>query len=103
MSGTPAVSAVLQPAGPVAAVITEMSWALIIGGAIVFCIVMVALLGALLGARHQRGDHRDKRRDEQGAADGRAGTRRWIIGAGFVFPVVVLSALLAYSTCRSRA
>ncbi len=101
MSAFAAVDAVLQPAGPVAAVIAEMSWVLIIGAAIVFCIVMVALLWALLGARHQRGEQPGARRPA--AADGRTGTRRWIIGAGFVFPVLVLSALLAYSAWRTGA
>ena len=103
MSALLAVDAVLQPAGPVAAVIAEMSWVLIIGAAIVFCIVMVALLGALLGARHERGEQLGDQPDERRAAEGRAVTRWWIIGAGFIFPVSVLSALLAYSAWRTSA
>ena len=86
-----AIEAVLQPAGPVAATIAEMSWVLIIGAALVFCTVMAALLWAL---RHRAADRH---------ADGRAGLRRWIMGAGFVFPVVVLTALLTYAARRTEA
>ena len=99
MSALLAVDAVLQPAGPVAAVIAEMSWVLMIGAGIVFCVVMAALLGALLRAPPPR----DEKRVEPATAADRAGTRRWIIGAGFIFPVSVLSALLAYSAWRTNA
>ena len=92
MSGLVAFDAVLQPAGPVAAAIAQMSWVLIIGATSLFCIVMLTLLAALRhpGARNvEINDNTSK--------------RRWIIGAGFVFPLLVLSALLVYAAQQTNA
>ncbi|MFC4932360.1 cytochrome c oxidase subunit II [Massilia sp. GCM10023247] len=73
----------LHPAGPDAAIIANMTWVLFGGGALIFAGVMVL---AALGMRRS----------------GRPVTpRRWILGAGFAFPVVVLSVLLVWSTLRS--
>ena len=85
MKGSTGIDAVLQPAGPVAATIAEMSWVLIVGAALVFCLVMAALIWAL------------RRR----AVDSPIGMRWLIIGGGFVFPVFVLSTLLVYSVWRT--
>ena len=91
MSARPAVDAVLQPAGPVAQTIAEMAWVLIVGAGVVFVVVMVALVWAL---RHRHSAPGDIGRD--------AGKLGWIVGAGFVFPVVVLSALLVYADWRAQ-
>lgn len=70
--------AVLQPGGPVAQSVAGLSWLLFIGGASIFAAVMVLLAWAL-------------RRDE-----GVPAARKWIIGAGVLFPAVVLVALFTY-------
>jgi cytochrome c oxidase subunit 2 len=78
------VDGVLRPAGPAAQAIAEIGWVLIGGGTLVWCIVMAALLWAL----------RRRRREL-------AGARGWIVGAGVVVPVLVLSALLVDSIRRT--
>lgn len=71
-------ASVLAPAGPFAAWIAEASWLLFAGAALIFVFVMLLLALALRRAGHVR-------------------RGLWIVGGGVVFPVVVLSALLAYS------
>ena len=79
---TPAQS-VLHPAGPDAAIIGQFAWAMFGAGTLIFIAVMALLaLGLHGGPRPVR-------------------PLRWIAGAGVAFPVVVLSALLAWSTWRS--
>ena len=73
----------LHPAGPDAAIIANLTWVLFGGGALIFAGVMV------LAALSMRRNARPVR------------PRRWILGAGFAFPVVVLSVLLVWSTLRS--
>jgi cytochrome c oxidase subunit 2 len=85
------VNAVLTPAGPVAQTIAEMAWVLIVGSALVFGLVMAALVWAL----------RHRRRAASTAGD-RALAVRWILGAGFVLPVLVLAALLVYTVWRTQ-
>ncbi len=90
MSAAQQIESVLRPAGPVAQVIAEMAWVVIIGGALVFAVVMAVLVWALA------------RRREIPAGEERARTTwLWVVGGGFVFPVVVLSALLVYATLRT--
>ena len=91
MSPHRASDAVFQPAGPVAATIAEVGWVLIVGATLVFCLVMLALVWALMA--------RGKARETD---DGTA-LRRWVLGAGLVFPTVVLSALLVYAGWRTDA
>lgn len=74
---------VLHPAGPDAAVIADFAWVLFIGSAVIFAGVMALMVVAA------------RRRPEP------VNPRRWIVGAGFAFPVVVLSILLVWSTWRS--
>jgi len=74
---------VLHPAGPDAAIIADFAWVLFIGSAVIFAGVMAVLAMSVW------------RKPEP------VNPRRWIVGAGFVFPVVVLSALLVWSTWRS--
>ena len=73
---------VLHPAGPDAAIITQLTWLLFAGGLVIFIGVM-----ALLALSLRRGRP--------------AGTLPWIIGGGIALPVTVLSALLLLSTWRS--
>ena len=77
------LQSVLHPAGPDAAVIADFAWVLFGGGALIFLGVMALLVLAV------------RRRPEP------VNARRWIVGAGFAFPVVVLSILLVWSTWRS--
>ncbi len=85
------MNSVLAPAGPIAQAITEMAWVLIVGSGAVFALVMAALVWAL---RH--------RRQALSAGADRAAARWWIVGAGFVLPMVVLSALLVYTVWRTH-
>ena len=75
----------LHPAGPDAAIIHNLSWLLIIGATVILLGMMVLLALAL-------------RRKKSGAP---VRPLRWLIGGGVVLPLVVLSALLAWSTLRS--
>ncbi len=77
------LQSVLHPGGPDAAIMAHMAWVLFGGGALVFAAVMALLILAL------RGGPRPVR------------PMRWIAGAGVAFPVLVLSALLAWSTWQS--
>ena len=74
---------VLHPAGPDAAIIGEFAWILFGGGAVIFVLVM-ALTAYGLGRRAHA-----------------VRPLHWIAGAGIAFPVVVLTALLGWSTWRS--
>jgi cytochrome c oxidase subunit 2 len=82
MTGAP-LQSVLHPAAPDAAIITQMAWVLFGGGALIFVGVMALLALSL----------------RQGKAPVRP--LLWIGGAGVAFPVVVLTALLVWSTWRS--
>lgn len=75
----------LHPAGPDAAIIHNLSWLLIIGASVILLGMMVLLALAL-------------RRKKSGAL---VRPLRWLIGGGVVLPLVVLTALLAWSTLRS--
>ena len=73
------MTSVLSPAGPAAAWIAEAGWLLFGGGALIFVFVMTLLALSL----------------RDGAGRVRRGV--WLVGGGFVFPAVVLSALLVYA------
>lgn len=70
----------LDPAGPFAAPLSEISWVMMAMGAAVLALVLLALALALGGGKAKRW----------------MGTHRLVLGAGFVLPVVVLSAALIY-------
>ena len=77
------LQSVLHPAGPDAGIISQFAWVLFGGSAVIFVAVMALMVLSLRrGARPVT-------------------PRRWIFGAGFAFPVVVLSTLLLWSTWRS--
>ena len=72
----------LESAGDLAAQTLAITNVLFIGGGAIFAAVMLVLGMAMLGPARLR------------AA---LSHRRWLVGAGIVFPVVVLSALLVYT------
>lgn len=80
---TAPLQSVLHPAGPDALIMSQMAWIVMLGGAAIFFGVMLVLLLAL------RGPGKPVR------------PLRWLLGAGVVMPLLVLSALLAWSTWRS--
>jgi cytochrome c oxidase subunit 2 len=77
------LQSVLHPAGADAGIIGQFAWVLFGAGAVIFVAVM-ALLGLSL-RRHDRPLR----------------TGLWIAGGGIALPVVVLTALLGWSTWRS--
>jgi cytochrome c oxidase subunit 2 len=74
---------VLAPAGHDAAIIGQFAWVMFGAGALIFVGVMALLAMGLRGGPRQ------------------VRPMRWIAGAGVAFPVVVLSALLGWSTWQS--
>ena len=80
------MQSVLNPQGPDAAIIAEMSWVLIIGATIIFVAVMAIAGYALFGSKREV-----------------FASKTLIVGGGIVFPVVTLSALLVYSLVRAAA
>ena len=80
------MQSVLNPQGPDAAIIAEMSWVLIIGATIIFVVVMAIAGYALFGSKREA-----------------FASKTLIVGGGIVFPVVTLSALLVYSLVRAAA
>ena len=81
MNGT--LQSVLHPAGADAAIVSEFAWVLFGAGALIFAAVMALLALSL-------------RRQGRPLRPG-----LWIAGGGIAFPVLALSALLAWSTWRS--
>lgn len=76
--------AVLAPAGPMAQAIADIGWAMFIGGALITLLVMGLLWRAVRGPAQS------------------VRPTRWIIGAGIVFPVIVLTALMVWSQWHAR-
>jgi cytochrome c oxidase subunit 2 len=74
----------LNPQGPDAAIIAEISWVLFIGGAVILVAVMAVLAVAVSGRL-------------------RVPEKPLIVAGGIVFPLVTLSALLVYSLLRAVA
>jgi cytochrome c oxidase subunit 2 len=82
------VQSALDPHGPHAAVVTEIALVLFVGAALIFTVIMAIAALAAFGARERAARLRES----------------WlIIGGGVIFPLVVLSLLLAYSLARARA
>lgn len=73
--------AVLDPAGPYAQPVTTLAWVLLLGGLVVFGVVVAALSIALFGSTKLKS---------------RLGGERAIWIGGFAFPVVVLTILLIW-------
>lgn len=72
----------LDARGDAAARILDLTWVLFVGGGLIFIAVMALLVLALAGP---------------GGVRSRLAGRSWIVGGGIAFPVVALSALLAYT------
>lgn len=77
------LQSVLHPAGADAAIIHQFTWVLFVGATLIFVLVMTLLALAM----------RRQGRPIRPAV--------WILGGGIAFPVVVLTALLTWSTWRS--
>lgn len=73
--------AVFDPAGPYSEPVTTLAWALLVGGTIVFLIVLAALWIALFGSAKLKA---------------RLGGEKAIWALGFAFPAVVLTGLLIW-------
>jgi len=73
---------ILAPAGPMAAVSAEVAWTMLAGSVAVVLLILALAVYALTKRRSVR-------------------TRSWLIGGGIVFPVTLLSALLAYAVIRT--
>jgi cytochrome c oxidase subunit II len=73
----------LDPAGPAAALIAEITWVLFTGGAVIFAGVMALAAFAVFSRKREK-----------------LSSRALILGGGIAFPVVVLSTLLVYSFAR---
>ena len=73
--------AVFDPAGPYSEPVTTLAWALVVGGTIVFLIVLAALGIALFGSAKLKA---------------RLGGEKAIWALGFAFPAVVLTGLLIW-------
>ena len=86
---TPAVQqqlqSVMSPAGTAAHTVAGISWVLFIGAAVIFVAVMALLAWALLRRGTVRPVH----------------GKIWLWGGGVMFPVLVLVALMVYSTQRA--
>lgn len=78
------IPSIWRPAGAEAAVLTELAWVLTVGAAVITGLMAVLIV---LAIRRPRGR--------------RMRLRWWVWGGGIAFPVVVLTALLLYSTQRT--
>jgi cytochrome c oxidase subunit II len=76
----------LDPAGPAAAAIAEVTWVLVAGAALIFAGVM-ALAAYAVFSRNR----------------GKLSSHALILGGGIAFPVIILTALLVYSLARMNA
>lgn len=81
----PPLQSVLHPAGVDAAIIGQFAWVMFGAGAVILAAVML-----LLGLAVRRGPRA-------------VNPMRWIAGGGIALPLVVLGALLIWSTWRSTA
>lgn len=79
------IQSALNPQGPNAAVIAEISWVLFAGGALIFVLVMALAAWAVCSPPRWLGRH------------------GVIVAGGIAFPLAVLSALLVYSLMRAAA
>ncbi|HEX2198289.1 MAG TPA: cytochrome c oxidase subunit II [Burkholderiales bacterium] len=80
------IQSTLNPQGPDAAIIAEMSWVLFAGATAIFLAVMGLAAYAVFASR---------------ARTQRLSPRLLVVGGGIVFPVVTLFALLVYSLARA--
>lgn len=82
LTGCEGVLSTVDPAGPAARTIATLWWVMLVGGALIFGLVMTLVLLAFRRGR--------------GTDDKLGQVRVWIIGLGLVFPMAILASLLAY-------
>jgi len=82
------IQSALHPRGPHAEAVSALSWVLFCGAAAILLLVLLLAAYALWAAPERRGW---------------AANRRFVVGGGIVFPVVVLTALLAYTFSIGRS
>jgi cytochrome c oxidase subunit 2 len=87
----PPLQSVLNPGGPDAQLLSQLSWVLIIGACVVFVTVMALLAYAL---RHSRRERRSPPHDDRVA-------RRWLLIGGAGLPAVLLLTLLVFAIWRT--
>jgi cytochrome c oxidase subunit 2 len=87
LAGCEGVQSVLNPYGPDAARIANLSWILFAGGTLILLFTLAAAALAVFGAEAPRRV---------------IGSRRFVLAAGFAFPMVVLSALLVHTMMLAR-
>jgi len=90
----PVLQSVLDPGGPDAQLLSQLSWILIIGAALVFAVVMALLAFAIARRRS------DRRRLPLGAPEP-PHARHWLLIAGAGIPAALLLALLAFSVWQT--
>jgi cytochrome c oxidase subunit 2 len=79
------VQSILDPPGRAAALASELAWAVMMAGTLAFAVIMLlAICGLLVGPRA-------------------AGTRRWKVGTGLAFPVLVLTSVGVYGLIIGEA
>jgi cytochrome c oxidase subunit II len=82
------IQSALNPQGPEAALIAEISWVLFAGACVIFVGVMALAAYAFFAGRQHTA---------------RLSERTLILGGGIVFPLVTLLALLVYSLARAAS
>lgn len=88
LCGCGGMQSALDPRGPEAQSVAAVGWAMFAGAAAILLLVMGLALYAVYGAPERRR---------------RVRSRTFIVAGGVVFPVVTLSALLAYGVVSMRA
>jgi cytochrome c oxidase subunit 2 len=87
LAGCEGAQSVLNPYGPDAARLADLSWMLFVGGGIILLFTMAAAVLAVWGTPAQRST---------------LGSRRFVLAAGVAFPVTVLTALLVQTMVLAR-
>jgi cytochrome c oxidase subunit 2 len=99
-------SGALSPRGSDASTIADLFWFMLVLAAVVFVLVLVALIVGL--RRRSTATDDDLRRlgtaaSSTGTSTGMStGSRRWIVGGGVVLPVVVIGAVLGATLVAMR-
>lgn len=80
------IQSALNAQGPHAEVVADLTWVMVWGGAAIFALVLAAAAYALWGPKQRTW----------------MSGRRFVLAAGFVFPLVTLSVLLVYTFAIAR-
>jgi cytochrome c oxidase subunit 2 len=82
----PGLQSVFRTGGPHAHAVSDLAWLMFAGGTVIFVAVLALAAYAIWGPAHRRRF---------------SASERFVIGAGLVFPVIVLAGLLTYSLSLS--